>query len=165
MLSYLVEIFFTCIFVFGLFLLVRILLGQIPQITPIKCLGCPKRMLAKDKQYKCTHCDKAFKQSWVLKSHLHINIGEKLYQDSQCKRCFSKKGKSYTPYKNTLEKKYSHAAIATIFMPNSHLKNPMRLLIGVKPDLCSQCNKFLSKLYLINRACMHFPVSSMSLSI
>ena len=93
--------FHSHIFVFRLFLLVRILLGQTPQ----KYLGCPTRMLAKAKQYMCTYCDKAFKHRCVLKSHLHINTGEKLYQVSQCERCFSKKGKSYIQYKNTHRRK------------------------------------------------------------
>ena len=105
-----------------------------------------------DKPYKCTVCDKSYKDRKSLKVHYRTHSGEKPFQCDLCDKAFSQRPGLKSHYRiHTGEKPYKCDLCNKSFSQKTGLNSHYRSHTGEKPYKCDQCDKAFSQQAVLNR--------------
>ena len=107
------------------------------------------RIRTRERPYACKLCDKAFRQTSHLISHVRTHTGEKPYACKLCNKAFNQSGHLTVHLRiHTGEKPYSCKECNKSFGRKRGLTLHQRTHTGEKPFACKQCKK-----------CFAFPAS------
>jgi len=129
--------------------------GEIlPGSHPYKCTFCDKRFKqvghanlherthTGDKKYICSYCQKKFNQLSHLKDHERIHTGEKPFVCDMCGKCFGYNSALKSHKKiHTGEKTYKCGFCEKSFNQLGNLRTHERLHTGELKFMCSECGK------------------------
>ena len=129
--------------------------GEIlPGSHPYKCTYCEKRFKqvghanlherthTGDKKYICSYCQKKFNQLSHLKDHERIHTGEKPFVCDMCGKCFGYNSALKSHKKiHTGEKTYKCGFCEKTFNQLGNLRTHERLHTGELKFMCSECGK------------------------
>lgn len=129
--------------------------GEIlPGSHPYKCTYCDKkfkqvghanlheRTHTGDKKYICPFCNKKFNQLSHLKDHERIHTGEKPFMCSDCGKCFGYNSALKSHKKiHTGEKSYKCGFCEKTFNQLGNLRTHERLHTGELKYMCTECGK------------------------
>ena len=129
--------------------------GEIlPGSHPYKCTFCDKRFKqvghanlherthTGDKKYVCSYCQKKFNQLSHLKDHERIHTGEKPFVCDMCGKCFGYNSALKSHKKiHTGEKTYKCGFCEKSFNQLGNLRTHERLHTGELKFMCSECGK------------------------
>lgn len=129
--------------------------GEIlPGSHPYKCTYCDKRFKqvghanlherthTGDKKYVCSYCQKKFNQLSHLKDHERIHTGEKPFVCDMCGKCFGYNSALKSHKKiHTGEKTYKCGFCEKSFNQLGNLRTHERLHTGELKFMCSECGK------------------------
>jgi len=129
--------------------------GEIlPGSHPYKCTYCEKRFKqvghanlherthTGDKKYICSYCQKKFNQLSHLKDHERIHTGEKPFVCDMCGKCFGYNSALKSHKKiHTGEKTYKCGFCEKSFNQLGNLRTHERLHTGELKFMCSECGK------------------------
>ena len=129
--------------------------GEIlPGSHPYKCTYCDKRFKqvghanlherthTGDKKYICSYCQKKFNQLSHLKDHERIHTGEKPFVCDMCGKCFGYNSALKSHKKiHTGEKTYKCGFCEKSFNQLGNLRTHERLHTGELKFMCSECGK------------------------
>jgi len=142
--------------------------GEIyPGEYPYKCSYCDKkfkqvghvnhheRSHTENYKYECVECGKKFYQKSHLKEHINVHTGRKPLQCHLCNKTFSSRsGLKAHNLVHAGRKDFSCDKCETSFTQASNLKTHMRLHTGDRRFMCSQCGIcFNTKLNLQRHQC------------
>ncbi|EDL05154.1 mCG112885 [Mus musculus] len=116
---------------------------KVTNALPIRSILVFIREIHTEKKiYKCSECDKCFKNKFNLTMHQRIHTGEKPYKCSECDKCFTKQSNlSIHQRIHTGEKPYKCSECDKCFTQESYLSIHQRIHTGEKPYKCSECGK------------------------
>ncbi|EHB04580.1 Zinc finger and SCAN domain-containing protein 20 [Heterocephalus glaber] len=98
---------------------------------------------AGEKLYQCSECRRCFSKSSALISHQRIHTGEKPYECADCGKSFSKSSTLANHQRtHTGEKPYKCVDCGKCFSERSKLITHQRVHTGEKPYKCPECGKF-----------------------
>lgn len=111
----------------------------------IKALKIKRRMLNKEKQFRCEYCNKSLIHNDGLKYHECTHTGKRPYSCSLCHKVFAKKcSLKYHKEIHTGIKAYKCNSCDKTFAKKKQLSNHTRAHTGQKSRECSLCHKVFS---------------------
>ena len=127
---------------------------MLPGSHPYKCTYCEKRFKqvghanlherthTGDKKYICSYCQKKFNQLSHLKDHERIHTGEKPFVCDMCGKCFGYNSALKSHKKiHTGEKTYKCGFCEKSFNQLGNLRTHERLHTGELKFMCTECGK------------------------
>ncbi|KAM6471930.1 uncharacterized protein PHA67_002822 isoform 1-T2 [Liasis olivaceus] len=101
---------------------------------------------AERKLYECSQCGKCFGKFSQWNQHQKIHTGEKPYKCSQCGKRFNQAGNLKTHQKiHTGERPYKCSQCGKSFNQAGNLKTHQKIHTGERPYKCSQCGKSFTR--------------------
>ncbi|XP_063148776.1 zinc finger and SCAN domain-containing protein 12-like, partial [Candoia aspera] len=101
---------------------------------------------AERKLYECSQCGKCFGKFSQWNQHQKIHTGERPYKCSQCGKCFNQAGNLKTHQKiHTGERPYKCSQCGKCFNQAGNLKTHQKIHTGERPYRCSQCGKSFTR--------------------
>ena len=99
-------------------------------------------LIAGQKKYKCSTCNRTFRQKAHLNSHMLTHTGEKKIQCNYCDKQFARQSDcKIHEYQHTKERMYTCDVCKKVFFKTQTFKRHQKVHTGERNYMCNKCFK------------------------